>query len=268
MTRNSSTRPHHEKIDISASAEIGPGGLILHQCRISEGCRIGPGVILDSGGDGRLDVEANVCIQAGAIIHGSVTIGHGALVRAGAVVNRDVPPHAVVAGNPAQIVGYTTNAPHGTALVAVSQRPGRPGQVATGVRGVTLHRLPKVLDLRGNLTVGEFGQSVPFEAKRYFIVFGVPNAEVRGEHAHRTCHQFLICAHGRLAVVADDGMRREEFELDDPSVGLHLPPLTWGVQYKYSSDAVLLVFASEHYDTNEYIRDYAEFMQLTCGNRR
>ena len=258
--------PNRGNIDISASADIGPGGVILHQCRVDEDCRIGPGVILDSGSDGRIDIEADVCIQAGAIIHGSVTIGRGALVRAGAVVNRDVPPHAVVAGSPAQIVGYTTNAPHNAAPATGDQRPATPGRIATGVHGVTLHRLPKVLDLRGNLTVGEFGQSVPFETKRYFMVFGVPNAEVRGEHAHRTCHQFLVCAHGRLAVVADDGTSREEFVLDDPSVGLHLPPLTWGVQYKNSRDAVLLVFASEHYDANEYIRDYAEFMQLTSEN--
>ncbi|EIL98455.1 WxcM-like protein [Rhodanobacter thiooxydans LCS2] len=94
------------------------------------------------------------------------------------------------------------------------------------------------------------------------MVFGVPNAEVRGEHAHRTCHQFLICAHGSCSVVADDGHTRSEFELDDPSVGLHLPPLIWGIQYKYSHDAVLLVFASEFYDASEYIRTYGEFIEL------
>lgn len=99
------------------------------------------------------------------------------------------------------------------------------------------------------------------------MVFGVPNAEIRGEHAHRTCHQFLICAHGSCAVVADDGHVREEFLLDDPSLGLHLPPLTWGIQYKYSADAVLLVFASEYYDAGEYIRDYGEFLQLTADRR-
>ena len=148
------------------------------------------------------------------------------------------------------------------APTALKQAPATPGVVSSSVRGVTLHRLPKVLDLRGNLTVGEFGRSVPFEARRYFMVFGVPNAEVRGEHAHRTCHQFLICARGSLSVVADDGASREEFHLDDPSIGIHLPPLTWGIQYKYSADAVLLVFASEFYDTQEYIRDYAEFVQL------
>jgi len=263
MTRHVATEANPSTVEISATAQVGPGGVILHHCRIGENCQIGAGVILDSGNEGRIVLDADVCIQAGAIVYGSVTIGHGALVRAGAVVNRDVPPHAVVAGSPAQIVGYTTSFPSGSGLASTAQRSATPDRIASGVRGVTVHRLPKVLDLRGNLTVGEFGQSVPFEAKRYFMVFGVPNAEVRGEHAHRTCHQFLICAHGRLSVVADDGTNREEFELDEPSIGLHLPPLTWGVQYKYSSDAVLVVFASEHYDASEYIRDYAEFMELT-----
>jgi UDP-2-acetamido-3-amino-2,3-dideoxy-glucuronate N-acetyltransferase len=77
--------------------------------------------------------------------------------------------------------------------------------------------------------------------KRYFIVFDVPSMETRGEHAHRECHQFLICVRGSCAVVADDGKNRQEFLLDRPDVGVHLPPMVWGIQYKYSADAVLLV---------------------------
>ena len=113
--------------------------------------------------------------------------------------------------------------------------------------------------------MGEFERSVPFRPLRYFLVFGVPSSEVRGEHAHRSCAQFLVCVHGRCNVVADDGENREEFVLDSPEIGVHLPALTWGVQYKYSSDAVLLVFASEYYDNGEYIRDYTEFLQLTAA---
>lgn len=246
---------------ISPSARVSPGVVLTRACEVGEQCEIDAGAVLDPGPDGKIVLESGARIQAGAVVAGTVIVARGALVRAGAVVTRDVPPHAVVAGNPAQIVGYTsgdTEAPH----APLRQVPLAPGVMPSSVRGVTLHRLPKVIDLRGNLTVGEFGRSVPFEAKRYFMVFGVPNAEVRGEHAHRTCHQFLICARGNLAVVADDGNTREEFHLDDPSVGVHLPPLTWGVQYKYSPDAVLLVFASEYYDTEEYIRDYAEFTQI------
>jgi len=122
--------------------------------------------------------------------------------------------------------------------------------------------LPRVIDPRGNLTVGEFGKTIPFEVKRYFMVFQVPLVEVRGEHAHKECHQFLICARGKMSAIADDGVNREEFVLDRPDLGLHLSPRVWGVQHKYSPDAVLLVFASHHYDGADYIRDYAAFRQF------
>lgn len=257
--------PH---VSLASTARIAAGAVLMNRCEIGEGCEIGAGAVLDPGNDGAVVLEPGARILAGATIAGAVRIARGAIVRPGAVVTRDVPPHAVVAGNPAQIVGYTDVAAAAT-QIAASRAPENPGATPSRVRGVTLHKLPKVLDLRGNLTVGEFGRTLPFEARRYFMVFGVPNAEVRGEHAHRTCHQFLVCAHGSLSVVADDGSMREEFVLDDPSVGLHLPPLTWGIQYKYSPDAVLLVFASEYYDPAEYIRDYGEFLELAAaGNIR
>jgi hypothetical protein len=122
--------------------------------------------------------------------------------------------------------------------------------------------LPRVIDARGNLTAGEFGRDIPFVPKRYFMVYQVPLVESRGEHAHRVCHQFLVCARGRIAVAGDDGTRREEFVLDRPDVGFYMPPMTWGEQYDYSPDAVLLVFASHHYDAADYIREYNEFTAL------
>jgi hypothetical protein len=67
-------------------------------------------------------------------------------------------------------------------------------------------------------------------------------------------------------VVADDGFDRQEFLLDRPDMGIHLSPMVWGIQYKYSSDAVLLVFASDYYDGTDYIRDYSEFCQLAGLN--
>ena len=130
------------------------------------------------------------------------------------------------------------------------------------VKGVKVHRIKRVTDIRGSISVGEFDRDLPFIAKRYFLVFGVPSVETRGEHAHLACQQFLICVAGSCAVVADDGTHRQEFLLDRPDVGLHLPPMTWGIQYKYSPDAVLLVFASHYYDENDYVRDYNDFLQI------
>lgn len=125
--------------------------------------------------------------------------------------------------------------------------------------------LPRIIDVRGNLTVGEFDRDIPFVPKRYFMVYQVPLVESRGEHAHRECHQFLICVRGRMTVVGDDGKQRAEYVLDRPDIGFYMPPMTWGAQYNYSPDAVLLVFASHYYDAADYIRDYDEFVTLASA---
>lgn len=206
-------------------------------------------------------IERGASIGANATVLPGLRIGRHARVGAGAVVTRSVPPYAIVVGNPARIVGYVDESPK-TAATPTTAFPEQPSVVATGVRGVTLHRLKQAKDLRGSLSVGEFARDIPFAVKRYFLVYDVPSVETRGEHAHRSCHQFLLCVRGSCAVVADDGTRRQEFELDRPDLGIHLPPMVWGIQYKYTADAVLLVFASEAYDAAEYVRDYNEFLSL------
>jgi UDP-2-acetamido-3-amino-2,3-dideoxy-glucuronate N-acetyltransferase len=199
-------------------------------------------------------------IGANATVMSGIEIGAGAMVGAGAVVTRSVPPNAIAVGNPARIIGYVDSevapTPEATSAVDITR---------SEVLGVTLHELPHVRDIRGSLSVGEFGRNIPFEIKRYFLVFDVPSSEVRGEHAHRACHQFLVCVHGSCAVVVDDGFRRREFMLNRPNLGIYIPPMTWGVQYKYSSDAVLLVFASDYYFAEDYIRDYNEFIALVVS---
>lgn len=205
-------------------------------------------------------IHDGVSIGAGAVIFPGLEIGRDAMVAAGAVITRSVPPNAVVEGNPAKIVGYVDASRGKDPSVVLAK--SEVGMFATHVKGAILHRLPRVSDLRGNLSVGEFGRSIPFTVKRYFMVFDVPSAETRGEHAHRECHQFLICVRGSCAVVADDGTNRQEFLLDRPDVGLHLAPMVWGIQYQYSADAVLLVFASHYYDSADYIRNYAEFLSM------
>ena len=211
------------------------------------------------------EVRRGASIGANATILPGVTIGSRAMVGAGAVVTRNVPPNAVVVGNPAKIVGYVDTVSHAASeqtdeLVAAAMPTV--GVCSTRVRGVTLHNLRQVVDMRGSLSVAELGQDVPFEARRYFLVYDVPSIEIRGEHAHLLCAQFLVAVKGRVHVVADDGDCREEFVLSQPSQGLFLPPMTWGLQYCYSPDAVLLVLASEHYDADDYVRDYDDFLRL------
>jgi len=205
-------------------------------------------------------VSAGASIGSGAVILPGIVVGTNAMVGAGAVVTKNVPPNAIVVGNPAKIVGYVdADLTDNLSLLAVQKSIGLKN---TLVDGVTIHKLKKVIDIRGSLSVAEFGDEIPFDAKRYFIVFDVPSVETRGEHAHRECHQFLVCVKGSCAVVADDGNNRTEVFLDQPDVGVYLPPMTWGIQYKYSPDAVLLVFASHKYDAADYIRSYDEFLKL------
>jgi UDP-2-acetamido-3-amino-2,3-dideoxy-glucuronate N-acetyltransferase len=208
----------------------------------------------------RTHVGAGASIGANATILPGVTLGSNAMVGAGAVVTRSVPPNAIVVGNPARIVGYVDARPQAGIEAAATAAPDAPGVKPLGVGAVSVHRLTRVVDMRGSLSVGEFGRSVPFAPKRYFLVFDVPGREVRGEHAHRECHQFLVCVRGSVQALVDDGTRRAQVSLDRADVGLYIPPMIWGTQYRYSDDAMLLVFASHYYDANEYIRDHATWL--------
>ena len=200
-------------------------------------------------------------IGGGAAILPGLRIGARAMVGAGSVVTHDVPARAIVSGNPARIVGYVDTKRSSADRPASGPILDAP-ITETSVRGVKVHRLPRFVDLRGSLSSAEFPRQVPFVPKRYFIVFDVPGRDVRGEHAHRQCEQFLVCLRGSLAVVVDDGTTSEEIALNEPTRGLYLPPMIWAVQYRYSADALLLVFASEQYDPGDYIRDYDEFLSI------
>lgn len=210
----------------------------------------------------RTIVEDGASIGANATILPGLTIGRGAMIGAGAVVTRSVPANAIAVGNPARIRGYVDSRSSSATGPTAAPASGTTGVRETAVAGVTLHALPVFSDIRGSLSVGNFGPEIPFTPARYFVVFGVPSRETRGAHAHRICHQFLVCVSGRCRVLADDGRSRTEVVLDSPATGIHLPPMIWGTQYEYSDDAVLLVFASHPYDGDEYIRSYDEFMDL------
>jgi acetyltransferase-like isoleucine patch superfamily enzyme/dTDP-4-dehydrorhamnose 3,5-epimerase-like enzyme len=209
-------------------------------------------------------VRRGASIGANATILPGLEIGMGAMVGAGAVVTRSVPPHAIVVGNPASITGYIADPAVADGHdAAPATRPEHPlGVTSLGVSGVSLHRFARHSDMRGSVTSAliEAEGGVPFRAQRWFIVYDVPTREVRGEHAHHICHQFLVCVAGSVMVAVDDGERRAETLLDDPTIGIYIPPMVWGTQYRYEDDAKLLVFASHPYDPKDYIRDYDDFV--------
>lgn len=205
-------------------------------------------------------------IGAGSVILPGINVGPGAMVGAGSVVTKDVPPQAKVYGNPARIIGYTK----GNATLRkqhlnpknFDERTKTLQTMYSSVRGVFLRSLTSFVDLRGSLCVAEVEKDLPFTPQRFFIVHDVPSKYVRGEHAHLNCHQFLLCLSGSCSVVVDDSCEREEFALDGPDIGLYLPPMVWGIQYKFSPSASLLVFASLPYDPDDYIRDYDQFIEI------
>ena len=121
-------------------------------------------------------------------------------------------------------------------------------------------------DDRGLLVAGQFPHDIPFAPVRIFIVSRTPDASVRGGHAHRTCHQFLIAVHGRVEVEWDDADGTTVAVLDDPTQGLYIPPLAWARQTYRDADSVLIVLASHAYDVQDYIDDRVEAARCRAGH--
>lgn len=288
MTRNTPiwTGPF---VEISDQAEVGKGCRFGSHCHVEAGAKVGAGVEVEGGvilHDGVLiedgvKIGANVVfvrsantpekketrirrnsqIGGNATVAAGVTVEEHAVVEPGSVVISSVQPHAIVSGNPARVIGFR-GASAAADAASGDSRMVKGGGTVSRVRGVSCYELPFISDPRGNLTVGEFERTLPFQPRRYFITFDVPNARIRGEHAHRTCEQFLVCVRGSCALVVDDGRQREEILLDRPTLGVHVPPMIWATEYKHSSDSTLMVFASQYYDPGDYIRNYSDFIAL------
>jgi UDP-2-acetamido-3-amino-2,3-dideoxy-glucuronate N-acetyltransferase len=280
---------------VSEDVTIGRDCNICSHCFIEDGVRIGDGVTVKNGvslwtgvaleddvfiGPGvafsndkmprsrrrpesyqKTLVGQGASIGAGAVILPGITIGHGAMIGAGAVVTRDVPPYAIVKGNPGRIAGFLEP----TSSVGIANKHSEAVELKispTGVRGVTKIYFDEHVQERGSLHVGSGPEQLPFDVRRFFIVSNVPMATARGNHAHRRCHQLLVCTAGACLVTVDNGVSRETIILSSPAMGLHLEPFIWGIQHDYSEGASLLVFASEEYDRDEYIGSYDEFRGL------
>ena len=123
--------------------------------------------------------------------------------------------------------------------------------------------LPKIADARGNLTFIEGGRHVPFDIKRVYYLYDVPGGAERGGHAHKKLHQLIIAMSGSFDIVLDDGRQKKRIHLARSYYGLYVCPMMWRDLDNFSSGAVCMVLASAHYDENDYIRDYSQFLSLT-----
>lgn len=119
--------------------------------------------------------------------------------------------------------------------------------------------LPKIPDPRGNLTVIESGEHVPFLVRRAYWVYDVPGGAVRTGHAYRELQEFVVALSGSFDVVLDDGADRRVVSLNRSYVGLHVPQMIWRAFENFSTNAVALVLASRPYSEDDYIRDYDSF---------
>lgn len=117
-------------------------------------------------------------------------------------------------------------------------------------------------DERGKLVVIEGGQSIPFDIKRVFYIYGSDATVVRGEHANRQSEFVLINVAGISKVMITDGAEKTIVELNEPMMGVYIPRMLWKEMYDFSSDSVLLVLASSHYDATEYIRNYDDYLRF------
>lgn len=120
--------------------------------------------------------------------------------------------------------------------------------------------LPKITDVRGNLTFVEGGRHIPFEIKRTYFLYDVPGGAERGGHAHKDLHQLIIAMSGAFDIVLDDGKEKKRYHLNRSYFGLYVCPMVWREMDNFSSGAVCLVLASNFYDEADYFRDYDEFL--------
>jgi len=124
----------------------------------------------------------------------------------------------------------------------------------------TIVELPKISDPRGNLSFIEGKNHIPFDIKRVYYLYDVPGGSDRGSHAHKNLHQFIVAMSGSFDVVLNDGMKKKRFNLNRSYYGLYVCPMMWRDLDNFSSGAVCMVLASEHYNEKDYIRNYEEFL--------
>ncbi|MBE7438805.1 MAG: FdtA/QdtA family cupin domain-containing protein [Spirochaetales bacterium] len=132
-------------------------------------------------------------------------------------------------------------------------------------REFSLTELPLFRDERGSLSFAQTPDHVPFPIKRVFWLYEADGTTIRGQHAHRTLHQFLVAVSGSVSIDLSDGHKTAQFTLSQGHKGLYIPPLTWTSLSDFTTNVIIIAFASETYDASDYIHDYLEFQELSSS---
>jgi len=132
--------------------------------------------------------------------------------------------------------------------------------INTTVHDCSIIELPAIKNRTGNITPVSNNNEIPFSIKRIFYIYDIPGGESRGAHSHKKCHQFLVAASGSFEVELNDGKTKHTIMLNRPYIGLHIVPGIWAHELNFSSGAICLVLTSELYNTDDYIRDYEQYL--------
>ena len=130
------------------------------------------------------------------------------------------------------------------------------------MEGVELIELPKILDKRGNLSFFENSNQIPFDIKRTYWIYDVPGGELRGSHAFKKSHEFIIALSGSFDIVLNDGDKEIKYSLNRSYYGLYVPNLLWRRIENFSTNSLALIVSSISYDEKDYIRNYNEFLKV------
>ena len=127
---------------------------------------------------------------------------------------------------------------------------------------VKFFNLKTIVEPDGNLVPVESNIDIPFSIKRVFYVYGVRDQNNRGEHSHHKTEQIIICLNGKLEVLCDDGVNKKKYLLESPQQALYIPAMIWDEQNYLTDDTVMLVLCNNHYNINDYIESYDDFLKI------
>jgi acetyltransferase-like isoleucine patch superfamily enzyme len=208
-------------------------------------------------------IERGASIGANSTILPGITIGQGSMIGAGSNVTKSIPPFAIAYGNPARIQGYVESDSSTSKSNKDSKSESNTAKLPGGCEVINL---TNASDARGSLMAIDFDDFKPFDVRRVFYVYDVPTHNVRGEHAHKVCSQFLIALNGSIRVLLDDGYSRAEVTLKSNIEGLLVPPMVWSSQFEFSHGSILGVLASHKYNNDDYIRKYSEYLDIKANH--